>query len=123
MVLVSVVLTSVLLVKFASSGSGASPIWVNPPVESVNGYTGVVTLDPDDLDDTSSANKFMTLDQTNKLAGIEENATADQTGSEIKALYEAEADTNAFNDALLTKLQNIEANANNLQVHLLPSLP
>ena len=106
-----------------SSGSGASPIWVDAAVQSVNGYTGVVSLDPDDLDDTSSANKFMTLDQTNKLAAIEANATADQTGSEIKALYEAEADTNAFNDALLTKLQNIEANANNLQVHLLPSLP
>lgn len=33
-----------------------------------------------------------------KLNGIEANATADQTGAEIKAAYEAEANTNAFTD-------------------------
>ena len=43
-----------------------------------------------------------------KLDGIEANATADQTGAEIKTAYEAEADTNAFTDALLTKLNGIE---------------
>ena len=42
-----------------------------------------------------------------KLDGIEANATADQTGAEIKALYEVEA--NAFTDALFTKLSGIEA--------------
>jgi hypothetical protein len=41
-----------------------------------------------------------------KLAGIETAATADQTGAEIKALYEAEADTNAFTDAEKTLLGN-----------------
>lgn len=35
----------------------------------------------------------------------------EQTGAEIKSAYEGEADTNAFTDALLTKLNNIEANA------------
>jgi len=34
-----------------------------------------------------------------KLDGIEANATADQTGAEIKTAYEGEADTNAFTDA------------------------
>jgi hypothetical protein len=34
-----------------------------------------------------------------KLDLIEDGATADQTGAEIKALYEAEADTNAYTDA------------------------
>ena len=34
-----------------------------------------------------------------KLVTIEENAKDDQTGAEIKALYEAEANTNAFTDA------------------------
>lgn len=40
--------------------------WFNMPgtgagaVESVNGLTGVVVLDPDDLDDTATANKFIT---------------------------------------------------------------
>ena len=46
-----------------------------------------------------------------KLDGIETGATADQTGAEIKALYEAEADTNAFTDADHTKLDGIEAGA------------
>jgi hypothetical protein len=42
-----------------------------------------------------------------KLSGIEEGATADLTGAEIKALYEAEPNTNAFT----TELKNrVEAN-------------
>lgn len=44
-----------------------------------------------------------------KLDGIESNATADQTGAEIKAAYEAEA--NAFTDAQFTKLAGIETGA------------
>ena len=44
-----------------------------------------------------------------KLDGVEANATADQTGAQIKAAYEAE--TNAFTDAQFTKLGAIEANA------------
>jgi hypothetical protein len=44
-----------------------------------------------------------------KLAGIEASATADQTGAEIKAAYEAE--TNAFTDAKNTKLSGIETSA------------
>ena len=48
-----------------------------------------------------------------KLDGIEAGATADQTGAEIKAVYEGEADTNAFTDTLLSKLNGIEAGATN----------
>jgi hypothetical protein len=44
-----------------------------------------------------------------KLDGIEASATADQTGAEIKALYEAE--TSAFTDAQFSKLAAIEAAA------------
>ena len=44
-----------------------------------------------------------------KLDGIESNATANQTGAEIKAAYEAE--TNAFTDAQFTKLAGIETSA------------
>ena len=40
---------------------------------------------------------------------VEDGATADQTGAEIKAAYELEA--NAFTDAQFTKLSNISANA------------
>lgn len=81
------------------------------PVDSVNGQTGVVVLDPDDLDDTSTTNKFTSAAEISKLAGIEAGATADQTGAEIKAAYEAEANTNALTDALLTKLNGIETAA------------
>jgi len=43
-----------------------------------------------------------------KLDTIEANATADQTGAEIKTAYEAEANTNAFTDAEKTKLSSIQ---------------
>ena len=48
-----------------------------------------------------------------KLDGIEASATADQTDAEIKTAYENNSDTNAFTDALLTKLNGIAANATN----------
>ena len=46
-----------------------------------------------------------------KLDTIDTSATADQTGAEIKAAYEAESDTNAYTDAEVTKLAGIEASA------------
>lgn len=46
-----------------------------------------------------------------KLDGVEANATADQTGAEIKTAYEGEADTNAYTDAEKTKLSGVEAGA------------
>lgn len=46
-----------------------------------------------------------------KLDGIEAGATADQTGAEIKAAYEGEADTNAYDDAAVSKLAGIEVSA------------
>jgi len=46
-----------------------------------------------------------------KLDGVEANATADQTGAEIKTAYEGEANTNAYTDAEKTKLSGIEAGA------------
>lgn len=46
-----------------------------------------------------------------KLDTIEENAKDDQTGAEIKALYEAELDTNAYTDAEKSKLTSIEEGA------------
>tara|TARA_Y100000004_G_scaffold182642_1_gene229614 strand:- start:500 stop:3751 length:3252 start_codon:yes stop_codon:yes gene_type:complete len=46
-----------------------------------------------------------------KLDSIETGATADQTNAEIKTAYEANADTNAFQDAEKTKLAGIESGA------------
>jgi hypothetical protein len=80
-------------------------------VDSVNSQTGAVVLDADDIDDTSTTNKFATAAELSKLSGIEDGATADQTGAEIKAAYEAEADTNAFTDAEKSKLFGISPGA------------
>lgn len=38
------------------------------PVQSVNGQTGTVVLDPDDLDDTSTTNKFVTQGEKDDIA-------------------------------------------------------
>ena len=42
---------------------------------------------------------------------VEDGATADQTGAQIKTAYEAESDTNAFTDAEKTKLAGIATGA------------
>lgn len=47
----------------------------------------VVVPDADDIDDTSTTHKFTTAANLSKLAGIEENATADQSDAEIETAY------------------------------------
>jgi len=46
-----------------------------------------------------------------KLDLVEASATADQTGAQIKSAYEAEANTNTYTDAEVTKLAGIETSA------------
>lgn len=48
------------------SGSGA--------VDSVNGQTGVVVIDADDIDDSTTTNKFATAAQLSKINGVEAGA-------------------------------------------------
>lgn len=81
------------------------------PVNSVNGQTGVVSLNADNISDAATTNKFTTQAEIDKLAGIEANATADQTDAEIKTAYENNADTNAFTNAEKSKLSAIEDGA------------
>lgn len=45
------------------------------------------------------------------ILNVEDGATADQTGAEIKSAYEGEANTNAFTDAEQTKLAGIATGA------------
>ena len=61
-----------------------------------------------DLDTNADQVLFAQQEITDKLGGIEEGATADQTNAEIKTAYEANSDTNAFTDAEKTKLQNLD---------------
>lgn len=63
------------------------------------------------VQDGELSEKNFTQTKSDKLDGVEANATSDQTGSEIKSLYEGEANTNAFTDTEKTKLSNIESNA------------
>lgn len=59
----------------------------------------------------AGSGQIITAEERTKLSGVEDNATADMTGSEIKDAYEAEDDTNAFDDEAKSKLEGIEANA------------
>jgi hypothetical protein len=92
--------------SFVDGGTGGGGA-----VDSVNGATGVVVLDADDIDDTTTTHKFTTDADITKLAGIESGATGDMSGAEIKTAYESQANTNAYTDAELLKLGGIEANA------------
>lgn len=87
-------------------------------VDSNNNRVGIGTLSPTQaLDVNGNIVLSGTVDGRDiatdgaKLDGVEAGATGDQTGAEIKALYEAEANTNAFTDALQTKLSGIETGA------------
>tara|TARA_R100001443_G_scaffold35097_1_gene48886 strand:+ start:4421 stop:5656 length:1236 start_codon:yes stop_codon:yes gene_type:complete len=71
-------------------------------------FTDGSVLTETDLDNNSDQIRFAQQEITDKLAGIEEGATADQTNAEIKTAYEANSDTNAFTDAEKTKLQNLD---------------
>ena len=59
------------------------------------------TGDPEELSAT----------QARGILGVEAGATADQSAAEIKSAYEANADTNAFTNVLLSKLNGVEADA------------
>lgn len=66
--------------------------------------------DSDDLTEGED-NLLLTSGERAKLAAIEAGATADQSGAEIKAAYEAQDDTNAFTDAEKAKLAGVASAA------------
>tara|TARA_R110000851_G_scaffold10031_2_gene36699 strand:+ start:1471 stop:3198 length:1728 start_codon:yes stop_codon:yes gene_type:complete len=69
------------------------------------------TITSSDSITEGSTKLFMTTTERSKLSGVETAATADQTGSEIKTLYEALADTNVFTDNEKNKLAAIASSA------------
>ena len=107
-------------IKIESGGGGGGGGGLSPAlVTKLNGIAAGaevnVQADWNEASTTSDAyilNKparvgaFTAADET-KLDGIETGATADQTGAEIKAAYEGEADTNAFTNAEKTKLAGL----------------
>ena len=64
-----------------------------------------------DLDTNSDQVLFAQQEITDKLSGIEEGATGDQTAAEIRTLVESASDSNVFTDADHTKLNGIETAA------------
>ena len=64
-----------------------------------------------DLDTNSDQVLFAQQEITDKLGGIEEGATGDQTAAEIRTLVESASDSNVFTDADHTKLNGIETAA------------
>ena len=64
-----------------------------------------------DLDNNSDQILFAQQEITDKLGGIEEGATADQTAAEIRVLVEDATDSNVFTDADHTKLNSVETGA------------
>ena len=64
-----------------NSASSGGFVWASAPgstVDSVNGQTGVVVLDADDIDDTSTAQKFTTSADITRLANTSGTNTGDQ---------------------------------------------
>ncbi len=97
-------------------------------VNSVFGRTGTITAESGDysfdqivgvsqnvllgrVSAGTGAQEALTSAQVRALLNVEDGATADQTGAEIKTAYEAQSDTNAFTDAEQAKLAAIEAAA------------
>jgi hypothetical protein len=58
---------------------------------------------------------LFTPTEKTKLAGIEDSATTDQTGAEIRDAVEAATDSNTFTDADHTKLNGVDTGATNDQ--------
>lgn len=70
----------------ATSGQWEAAAAGAAPVDSVNGQTGAVVLDADDIDDTATTNKFTTAADISKLAGIEAGADVTDTANVVAAL-------------------------------------
>lgn len=105
---------------YATAAQGALAATATQPADNISTLTndsGFTTYTADQAVDTTSSPTFVAVNGRDvavdgtKLDTIETSATADQTGAEIKAAYEAEADTNAFTDAEKTKLTAIETSA------------
>lgn len=102
--------------KFTTSAdiSKLANIEANADVTDVNNVTTALnSISATELSDITSvgSGSIITSIERTKLDGIEENAQVNPTDAEIKAAYESNTNTNAFTDALKSKLQNIEAGA------------
>lgn len=95
-----------ILVVDATDGELKAVLWENlpaVPVDSVNGQTGTVVLDADDIDDTSTAHKFVTATDITNLS----NLSGTNTGDQDLSSYQLKPAEGAFADGDKTKLDYI----------------
>ena len=116
-------LTAGANISIANDGTISSSQISSEQVQDIVG--AMITLNTESgitvvYDDTDGTIDFTVASQTDqnftnadhtKLDGIEANATADQTASEIRTLVQAASDSNVFTDDDQNKLDNIETNA------------
>jgi hypothetical protein len=86
--------------QFAYSGAQVKAFydWLNTVTATISTTEALLLDGHTALQEEPLEGAFVDGDKS-KLNGIESNATADQTGAEIKSAYEAEEDTNAYTDA------------------------
>ena len=76
-------------------------------VDSVNGSTGTVVLDADNIDDASTSHKFVTSDDLTTLA----NTSGINTGDQDLSTYQLKPSEGAFANGDKTRLDNMADNA------------
>ena len=108
--------TSATQITFTSGNEPANGVAIkfqrdtNISAKKVDFADGSVLTEAD-LDANSDQVLFAQQEIIDKLGGIEEGATGDQTNAEIRAAVEAATDSNVFTDADHSKLNAIEASA------------
>lgn len=109
----SVANTDILAVTINPGGTPESRkvevdvLMANAPVQSVNSATGAVVLDADNIDDTTTTNKFVTASDITNLS----NLSGTNTGDQDLSSYQLQPTEGAFVDGDKTKLDGIEASA------------
>lgn len=80
-------------------------------VDSVNGQTGTVVLDADDIDDTATTNKFTNSTDISKLSGIESGADVTDATNVAAAGAVMESDTSTASMSFVIDEDNMASNS------------
>lgn len=91
----------------SGTGGGVTAVTGTAPIVVTGTTSPNVSVS---LATTSSPGVMAAQDKT-KLDGIETGAEVNPTASEVKTLYESNADTNALTDGLLARLNSVETGA------------
>ncbi len=87
----------------SSSLLGSGDLVVTGAVTSVNGQLGIVVLDADDIDDTSTTNKFVTATDITNLGNLSGTNSGDQVWGDIGGTLSNQTDLQTALDTKTTK--------------------